>query len=126
LLNSSIEDRRWMLRMVHSRFSILNLRSSIFDPQSSIFGLARRGEEFCRSSSCVGGGVGLRQIERERTPLAHGAGHLDLPAEQADHFSANGKAQASPTIFAPAAAFGLLERLENDRELVRGGGDASV
>ena len=68
----------------------------------------------------------LRQVKCKRASFPHGAGDAKLPAEQASNVPADRQPQASAPEFAAGACVGLLERLENNPQLVGGDADARV
>ena len=73
-----------------------------------------------------GGHVVQGQVEREGAPLAERALDPDLAAEQPGDLPADRQAQAGAAVLAAGARVGLLERLEDDLQLVRRDADAGV
>ena len=67
-----------------------------------------------------------RQVERERGALALGALHPDLAAEQACDLAADRQTEAGAAEAAADRALGLLERLEDQAQLVRRDADPGV
>ena len=73
-----------------------------------------------------GARVLAREVERERAALADRARRLDLAAEQACDLAADRQAEARAPVAAAGRAVGLLERLEDQPQLVRVDPDAGV
>ena len=67
-----------------------------------------------------------RQVEGEGAPLAGRAPDPDLAAEQAGDLPADRQAQARAAVLAAGPRVGLLERLEDDLQLVGGDADPRV
>ena len=67
-----------------------------------------------------------RQEERERTPLAEGALDMDLAAEQTCDLTADGESEPGPAISPARRPVGLLERFEDQAQLVLRNADARV
>ena len=64
--------------------------------------------------------------ERERASLAHLALNTNLASQQAGDFPADRKAQPGAAVLAAGAGIGLLKRLEDDSQLVRGDADTRI
>src|SRR5689334_21328931 len=75
--------------------------------------------DFCRI-------VGLRQYDREATPLALAAHQMDGTAQQAHKLAGDGKAQARSAISAADGTVCLLESLEDALLLALGNPDPGV
>ena len=70
--------------------------------------------------------AGRRQVERERGALTLRALHVDLAAEQAGDLAADREPEPGPAEAAADRALGLLERLEDQAQLVRRDADPGV
>src|SRR2546425_873630 len=70
--------------------------------------------------------VMLRQVERERAALAHRARHANFATQHSDDLAADGQAQAGTAVHARGAPVRLLERLEDQLELVASDADSHV
>ena len=95
------------------------------DGAPAVAGVRQLGRR--RRRRLVGGRqIGQRQVQCEGAPLAGRALHADLAAQQAGDLPADRQPQARPAVHAAGPRVGLLERLEDDLQLVRGDADAGV
>ena len=72
------------------------------------------------------GREGKGQVERKGASLAGRAGHADLAAQKSGDFAADRQAKTGAAEAAAGAHVGLLERLEDDLELIGRDADARV
>ena len=79
-----------------------------------------------RQPRCGRSNIRQRQIQRERAALAGRAAKLNLAAQQASQFTADGQAQARASVFTAGAGICLLEGLEDDALFVESDSDAGI
>src|SRR2546429_104587 len=79
-----------------------------------------------RTFSSIERDVPRRQVERERRALALLRAHLDLAAQEARDLAADRQPEPRAAVAARGAAVRLLERLEDQAQLVVGNADAGV